>query len=502
MEKAKQRFLTGEWLAQEFPGTPMYVGINFTPFFTTLRKYFPSPSMYILCPFEPDRYGSYQAKMIVRHDEARAMGQKIIDMLICPQYWSSYHNDLEKSERKIIAMSNQIFKRDYPVEKYSTKKIVDIFEKFAKCYYDYFKYACFQEGISMQGEHILATNISRLKIELKDLGVLFIPTEDSYSLDILKSLRDCKAGLVTPAQHSEKYHWCQNNYFEIKYFSTKDVLDELEDHSLEYYQDLFDGAIRQKEEMLKQKEEILSTLPKYFQDIVRITTAIGAKLTDDRKKTMLTCFSAFDKLLCAIAEQTKTAIADIRLLIPQELRHFVSNPTAYKQRFQERNKLALLFQSDFPLLDEIIDQTGKIPQMNEPFFAEGDVAEKALQQLNARLNIYESDISINNKLKGVVAHKNQENEIIGTVRIIKNPKSEILQNGEILVAPHTTPDFLNAMHKSSAIVVDWGGQTSHAAIVSRELKKPCIIGTNYASSVLQTGQKVKINFIDGTVEVV
>ena len=59
-----------------------------------------------------------------------------------------------------------------------------------------------------------------------------------------------------------------------------------------------------------------------------------------------------------------------------------------------------------------------------------------------------------------------------------------MQEGEILVTGMTIPDFLPAMKKAAAIVTDQGGQTSHAAIVSRELGVPCIVGTKNASKIL------------------
>lgn len=82
----------------------------------------------------------------------------------------------------------------------------------------------------------------------------------------------------------------------------------------------------------------------------------------------------------------------------------------------------------------------------------------------------------------------------GSVRILKSPK-EIgkVKKGDILVAPMTSPDFVPAMKKSSAIITDQGGQTSHAAIVSRELGIPCVVGAREATRILKDGQIVTVN---------
>lgn len=71
--------------------------------------------------------------------------------------------------------------------------------------------------------------------------------------------------------------------------------------------------------------------------------------------------------------------------------------------------------------------------------------------------------------------------------------------GEILVTEMTTPDFVPAMKKAAAIVTNKGGQTSHAAIVSRELGIPCVVGTGTATKLLKTGTVVTVNGQTGEV---
>jgi pyruvate,water dikinase len=73
--------------------------------------------------------------------------------------------------------------------------------------------------------------------------------------------------------------------------------------------------------------------------------------------------------------------------------------------------------------------------------------------------------------------------------------------GDIIVTPLTTPDFVVAMKKSSAIVTDLGGMTSHAAIVSRELGIPCIVGTKNATRILKDGDMVEVDANNGVVNI-
>ena len=77
-----------------------------------------------------------------------------------------------------------------------------------------------------------------------------------------------------------------------------------------------------------------------------------------------------------------------------------------------------------------------------------------------------------------------------------------MNNGDILVAPMTSPDFIVAMRQASAIITDEGGMTSHAAIVSRELGINCIVGTKIATKVLKDGDLVEVDADQGTVKII
>ncbi len=89
---------------------------------------------------------------------------------------------------------------------------------------------------------------------------------------------------------------------------------------------------------------------------------------------------------------------------------------------------------------------------------------------------------------------------MGTAKLLKD-SSEIgkIESGDVLVTKMTTPDFVPAMKKASAIVTDEGGMTSHAAIVSRELGIPCIVGTGNATQVIQEGMEITVDGSGGIV---
>jgi phosphohistidine swiveling domain-containing protein len=91
----------------------------------------------------------------------------------------------------------------------------------------------------------------------------------------------------------------------------------------------------------------------------------------------------------------------------------------------------------------------------------------------------------------------------GKVRIINSVDDmKKMQRGDILVSIATNPDIVPAMKKAGAIVTEQGGITSHAAIVSRELRTPCVIGTKIATKVLHDGDLVEVDANQGVVRII
>ena len=88
----------------------------------------------------------------------------------------------------------------------------------------------------------------------------------------------------------------------------------------------------------------------------------------------------------------------------------------------------------------------------------------------------------------------------GEVRVLVSPdKDNGFESGDVLVATMTTPDWVPLMMKASAIVTDGGGVTCHAAIVSREMGLPCVVGTRNATKVLQDKMLVTVDGTHGAV---
>jgi pyruvate,water dikinase len=102
-------------------------------------------------------------------------------------------------------------------------------------------------------------------------------------------------------------------------------------------------------------------------------------------------------------------------------------------------------------------------------------------------------------VKGIAAGKRGYG--LGVAKVVFTPDeaSEKMQKGDVLVTDMTNPDFVPFMKIASAIVTDKGGITSHAAIVSRELSIPCVVGTETATQVMKTGKEYTVDSRNGII---
>ncbi|MGD8565082.1 MAG: phosphoenolpyruvate synthase [Candidatus Bathyarchaeota archaeon] len=115
----------------------------------------------------------------------------------------------------------------------------------------------------------------------------------------------------------------------------------------------------------------------------------------------------------------------------------------------------------------------------------------------------EEDMDSNEDLKiivrGVPAGKRTYGSGVAKVVITPDEAAKVMQKGNILVTNMTNPDFVPFMKLASAIVTDRGGVTSHAAIVSRELGIPCVVGTENATKLMITGKEYTVDSRNGII---
>lgn len=118
------------------------------------------------------------------------------------------------------------------------------------------------------------------------------------------------------------------------------------------------------------------------------------------------------------------------------------------------------------------------------------------------LNLYQQ-VSNLESLDSIKGQCGAPGKVTGKIRVIIYQRDfKNFKKGEILVSGMTRPEFMPLMQRAKGIITDEGGITCHAAIVSRELKLPCVIGTKVATQILKDGDIVEINAFSGIVKVV
>lgn len=145
-----------------------------------------------------------------------------------------------------------------------------------------------------------------------------------------------------------------------------------------------------------------------------------------------------------------------------------------------------------------LEQHFGLPQDVEFAIWQGKIAILQTRAVTTKAKVArKTSVTANQILKGIGASPGAAS---GKVRIIKEKRDVLrIQSGDIIVTTMTTPDLVPSMNKSSAIITDLGGRTCHAAIVSREMGIPAIVGTQQATKILKDGQEVTVDAYSGIV---
>lgn len=195
-----------------------------------------------------------------------------------------------------------------------------------------------------------------------------------------------------------------------------------------------------------------------------------------RKDALTYAIAKMEPVLREIGKRTGYTLEDVRACHPTEVQSLF-NGVIKKDELDARGKY---------LAYELVD--------GKPHIMTGDEAKAFIKE-----RVLEERVGDVDHLKGSVACLG---EATGAVRIV-NTASDMkkMQDGDILVSIATIPEIVPAMKKAAAIVTDIGGITSHAAIVSRELGVPCVIGTKFATQLLKDGDIVHVDANHGIVRV-
>lgn len=192
-------------------------------------------------------------------------------------------------------------------------------------------------------------------------------------------------------------------------------------------------------------------------------------------------YFCLDIFFTELSRRFNIEISDIKYLWPNEIDELMEGKKFSKKYLREKKCFSLFFNH----------------KIREYYSGQGLKVLKEVIQSKKSKDKFEEEMK---EIKGSVACAGK---IKGKVKIVYNHKTiNKIKKGDVLVAYMTSPRFMPAILKCSAIITNDGGITSHAAIISRELKKPCIIGTKIATKVLKDGDLVEVDADQGIVKII
>ncbi|HLC98985.1 MAG TPA: PEP-utilizing enzyme [Candidatus Nanoarchaeia archaeon] len=211
-------------------------------------------------------------------------------------------------------------------------------------------------------------------------------------------------------------------------------------------------------------------------ELLRIAN-LGAYIKDKRDEYRRKGFcNISESLIAEISKRIGVSVKNIGFLIKDDIMAALKGKKPDLKKIEERKKGFLIYMKG-----------------GKAVCASGKDIQKAMKELG----IEQKQEGGAGEIKGMIANRGKAQ---GTVKIVKRAKDiEKVEKGDMLVASSTHPDYITAMQRAAAFVTDEGGLTSHAAIVAREMGKPCIVGTKNATNRLKDGDKIEVDANKGII---
>lgn len=308
---------------------------------------------------------------------------------------------------------------------------------------------------------------------------------DSSDADYLTYLKFENPKFLSELQkHQQEYFWTQNGYGQWNVLTVHNFLDFIREIIKSQTIDDLKKELKEldrRTKFLRDQEDYLKKLKlsaRTLKELEYLKKVVWIK--DERKRYVLKMLHVIYAFLTEYASRTQ---------MPMEL-------IAHASVYELPRVLARDFNVD--ILKRRRERNFFISQRDDrASFITGNEA-VVLKEKLAKPHIREGHETIH----GMIACRGDDSVITGTVKVILDSKNQTIEENEILVTSMTRPEFIALMRKARAVVTDEGGITCHAAIVSREMNKPCIIGTKMGTKVLKTGDKVEMRMNHGTVKVI
>jgi phosphoenolpyruvate synthase/pyruvate phosphate dikinase len=328
------------------------------------------------------------------------------------------------------------------------------------------------EGVAILADEHLKSELTQFTNNSKDLNEAFVvlttPSTRSFAQDAEDELREISVMTknekkLAIQKYIAKWGWIRNSYAGRRKMTEDEVAGEVNAIKRMKRVALENGS--EKDQWIK-KLKLPQELIERFDVLAFITD-----WQDERKKYILNAVDRLESLLEELSRRTGIPLHDLRYGMSGDFNDTLPQ-RAKELAFRRSGVLCIAVPDEFLFL------TGK----------EYEAAMKTL----TKEHTHEGD-----ELRGMAASLGT---VRGRVRVCTTLESlNEIEEGDILVASMTRPEYLPAMKKAAAFVTDEGGITCHAAIVAREMGKPCIIGTKVATKVLKNGDLVEVKGNHGVV---
>lgn len=441
-------------------------------------------------------YDFGKADWYILMDEIKRISDIIIklgkkDPNVSEKFIKSWKKDQELFYKNCIVVG----KTD--LSKLSDRQIISMHDNFIELALNKNSSSSTIDGFALGTDELIAQKIKEVydKSSIKDkyrytelFSALTAPIHLSFineaEVSLLKTAlaikKDPKKKHELLEKHQQSYFWISNNYVDANILDVKYFEDEIKRlYSLKI--DLADHLkkINDTPKTSKKRKDELMKVLKIDKDL-KFLIKVSEDFTywqDERKRSTFWNAHYLSLILKEVSKRTKIPLDELKYMSPREMSTVFSNP---------------------PMREEL-----RLRRDNGVFYwdKEGHEAVGGEEATLIKKSILgDKDLSDINDFRGLTACTGKA---VGKVKVLKSAKEiSKVEKGDILVAVMTRPDYIPAMRKASAIVTDEGGVTSHAAIVSREIGIPCIIGTKIATKVLKDGMLVEVNANHGWVKII
>lgn len=475
-----------EWYHQRFDGSPMFLfAVGEAEIKKEPRKPARTEADVRVCFFSRGKADWYLDMTDVKRGSKAMIDLAKKNPNISAKLLKAWREDEQAFE--------DFFWREFPkikLAKLSDKELLELWQRYYNLFIKRFTSSSVIDHFALGTDEIISQSLrhevsqQNKNLTSSELGEIFslatAPVKQSFinqaEIDLLKIVTGRSKEAL--ADYQQRYFWTKNNYVVAQVLTAGHFREDIKAWK-QSGKDLRQELSKIENTPRRNSERKARLFKKYrLSRLLRSLIKISDDFSwwqDERKKSTYLNIHMGSKILSEIAKRRHYELDELKYAVAPEVADIIKNGAPNRRALQARraNSVFIVTREGYTA------KTGK----------EAEAIRKIMLGSHKLSDIKD--------IRGLTASMGRA---IGTVKVLKSA-TEInkVKPGDILVAVMTRPDYVPAMKRAAAIVTNEGGITSHAAIVSRELGIPCLIGTKIATEVFKDGDKVEVNANHGWV---